>query len=255
MDALAQHLIMRLRQDRNLVPTVEARRLLARTILRVAREFALVAFRWGDTHGHAAAVCDAATAAELARRIESALKQVLGLPVSFAPVELRPIRDLWHLKNVVRYIFAQDSHHGFAHDPFHEASNLLDLLGIRVVGAWTAPILKAQHPRLRRADLLGMVGMTDPDRDAPLDGDLLDAAAAALALPRLGNDRESLGARIALVHLLSGWLSPREIADRLEMAPSTFRRLRATEPSRPLVRAIRQQLVMRSTAIETSAVG
>jgi len=214
----------------------------------------LVAFRWGDTHGHAAVICDAARAAELARRIESALKQVLGLPVSFAPVELTPIRDIWHLKNVVRYILRQDSHHGIEQDRFHEASNLLDLLGIRITGASTAVVLKAQVPRLRRTDILEMVGMEDPDREPPVDGDLLDAAAAALALPVLGKDRESHRARVALVHLLSGKLSPGEIANRLQIAPSTLRRLRGSKPSKALMRAIRQQLVLR-TNVATSRAG
>jgi hypothetical protein len=245
MDPLGYQLVMRLRRDRNIATTVEARRLIARTILRVAREFPLVAFRWGDTHGHAAVICNAALAAELARRIESALKQVLGLPISFAPVDLTPIHDIWHLKNVVRYILCQDSHHGFTHDPFHEASNLLDLLGIRVIGAWTALILKQQLPRIRRADILAMVGMVDPDRDPPLDGDLLDAAAAAIGVSALGNDRESLRARIALVHVAAP-LGPRDLVERLGIATSTLRRLRATKPSKAHVRAIRQQLVLRA---------
>jgi pyrimidine operon attenuation protein/uracil phosphoribosyltransferase len=255
MDPLGYQLVMRLRSDRNIAATVEARRLIARTILRVAQKFPLVAFRWGDTHGHAAVICDATRAAELARRIESALKQVLDLPVSFAPVELTPIRDVWHLKNVVRYILCQDSHHGIAQDRFHEASNLLDLLGIRTIGAWTAPLLRAQLARLRRTDILEMVGMEDPDRDPPLDGNLLDAAAAALALPVLGKDRESLRARVALVHLVAGKLTPPEIMRRLQIAPSTLRRLRATAPSKALKRAIRQQLVLRSPRGEKSLVG
>jgi hypothetical protein len=256
VDPLGYQLVMRLRSDRNIAATVEARRLIARTILRVAREFPLVAFRWGDTHGHVAVICDAARAAELARRIESALKQVLGLPVSFAPVDLKPIRDIWHLKNVVRYILCQDSHHGIDQDPFHEASNLLDLLGIRITGAWTALLLKAHLPRLRRADILEMVGMEDPDRPPPLDGNLLDAAAAALALPALGKDRESLRARVALVHLVSGKLTTGEITKRLQIPPSTLRRLRATAPSKALMRAIGQQLVLRSkAAVDKALVG
>ena len=246
MDPLGYQLVMRLRSDRNIAATVEARRLIARTILRVACDFPLVAFRWGDTHGHAAVICDAARAAELARRIESALKQVLELSVSFAQVELTPIRDIWHLKNVVRYILCQDTHHGIEQDRFHEASNLLDLLGIRITGAWTAVLLKAQLPRLHRADILEMVGLEDPDRDPPIDGDLLDAAAAALALPALGKDRASNRARVALVHLLSGKLTPGEISTRLRIPPSTLRRLRRSKPSKALMRAIRQQLVLRA---------
>src|SRR6185503_2889889 len=104
-------------------------------------------------------VAGEAVAAEWARRTESALKQALGLAVPFARVDVTPIRDIWHLKNVVKYIFTQDTHHGFHHDRLREASSLPDTLGWRTHGVEIARRLKEQLPRLSRAELLEMIGM------------------------------------------------------------------------------------------------
>ena len=238
---------MRLRRDRVIAPTEAERRLLARTVLTVGRDFPIVAFRWGDTHGHMAVAADEIVAAEGARRIESALKQRLELPVSFARVEVTPIRDVWHMKNVVRYIFTQDERHGFDNDPRHEASSLPDALGLRTLGANTALKLKEQQPRLRRADLLDMVHMADPDGPVRWDGDWCDAVAAAICrADGSGKHPDALEARSALVHLAGESFSPVEIRDRLDVSARAYGRLLGIAPTAAMKRAVRQQLVLRS---------
>ena len=245
---------MRLERDRVIAPTEAERRLLARTVLTVGRDFPIVAFRFGDTHGHMAVAGEEAVAAEAARRIESALKQRLQLPVSFARVEVTPIRDVWHMKNVVRYTFTQDEHHGFRNDPLHEASSLPDALGWRALDTPTAFKLKEQQPRLHRADLLGMVRMADPQGPVRWDGDWRDAVAAAICrADGSGKHRDALAARSALVHLAIDSFSPAEIRDRLGVSARAYGRLLEIMPSGAMKRAVRQQLVLRSPTFVRTA--
>jgi hypothetical protein len=254
MEEVGQQCVMRLRRDRNVAPTIAERRVLARTVLTVGRELPIVAFLWGDTHGHMAVAAGQSVAAEAARRIESALKQVLRLPVPFAPVELTPIRDVWHMKNVVRYLFTQGEHHGFDGDPLREASSFPDALGMRTVGVETARTLKAALPRMNRAGLLAMVDLVDPDCAARWDGDWLEAVAAAACRPGgRGKHRDAITARAALVRLALASFSPREIRDRLGVSGAAYRRLLEVEPAAAVVRAVRQQLVLRSPTFVRSA--
>jgi hypothetical protein len=247
MDDVGHQCVMRLRRDRVIAPTEAERRLLARTVLTVGRDFPIVAFRFGDTHGHMAVAAAEEIAAECARRIESALKQRLRLPVSFARVEITPIRDVWHMKNVVRYTFTQDEHHGFQNDPLHEASSLPDALGWRAIDTRTPFKLKEQQPRLRKAHLLGMVRMADPDGPPRWDGDWQDAVAAAICrADGSGKHRDSRAARSALVHLAIDSFGPAEIRDRLEVSARAYSRLLEITPSAAVTRAVRQQLVLRS---------
>ncbi len=254
MDDVGQQCVMRLKRHRNIAPTVAERRLLARTVLTVGRDFPIVAFQWSDTHGHMAVAADEAVAAEAARRVESALKQVLRLPVPFAPVDLTPIRDIWHMKNVVGYIFTQGEHHGFQGDPLHEGSSLPDALGWRTLGAHTARKLKEQQPRLRRADLLAMVGMADPDGTPRWDGDWCDVVAAVVCRPHgRGKHPDAIAARAAVVQLARPTFTPAEIRDRLRVSARAYGRLVEVAPSAGVIRAVRQQLVLRSPTFVRSA--
>ena len=254
MDDVGHQCVMRLKRDRVIAPTEAERRLLARTVLTVGRDFPIVAFRFGDTHGHMAVAADEVVAAECARRIESGLKQRLKLPVPFARVEITPIRDVWHMKNVVRYTFTQDEHHGFRNDPLHEASSLPDALGWRAIDTPIAFKLKEQQPRLRRGDLLQMVRMADPNVPALWDGDWLDAVAAAICrTDGSGKHRDALAARSAIVQLAIDSFSPAEIRDRLEVSARAYGRLLEITPPAAMKRAVRQQLVLRSPTFVRTA--
>jgi hypothetical protein len=174
--------------------------------------------------------------------------------VPFAPVDLEPIRDVWHMKNVVRYIFTQDKHHGFDHDPLHEGSSLPDALGWRTLGVRTAHKLKEQSPRLRRTDILDWIDMVDPDCAPRWDGDWLDAVGAAICRSDgCGKHRDAVVARAAVVAIARESFAPAEICDRLHVSPRTYRRLAHMTPSAAVKRAVRQQLVLSSPTFVRSA--
>jgi hypothetical protein len=240
--------VLRLADDKILAPSVSARRRLASVVLSVARPFGLLSFRWSDTHGHLLTTEERAEAAEVARRVEIALQLAFAPGVPFERCRVTPIKDPWHLKSTFVYLLKQDDHHGFQHDLAREASNLPDLLGLRVIGTWTAARVREHLPRLRRGDLLEAVGWRDPDRDGfELHGDLRDAAAAAVGAASLaGREPLIVGARCAAVHLASETWSDAQIAERLGITPRAVRRLRLTPPRKELVRAVRQQLVLRA---------
>jgi hypothetical protein len=84
---------------------------------------------------------DRVAAGELVRRVQLGLQGVLRPGDGFERARVRPIVDQQHLERTCWYIQRQRDSHGCGHDPFHEASNLPDLLGLRVCGAWTGPRL------------------------------------------------------------------------------------------------------------------
>jgi hypothetical protein len=158
------------------------------------------------------------------------------------------------MKNVVRYTFTQDEHHGFRNDPLHEGSSLPDALGWRALDTPTPFKLKEQQPRLLRGDLLQMVRMVDPDVPVRWDGHWPDAVAAAICrADGSGKHRDALEARSAVVHLAIDSFSPAEIRDRLEVSARAYGRLLETTPSAAMKRAVRQQLVLRSPTFVRTA--
>ncbi len=253
MPPLAQHLMLRLRDDRVLVPSVRSRRVLATTVLRLAREVRLLAFRAADTHLHLAVACGRREAGELARRLEIGLQQRLGLEVGFAPAHLEPIQRQRHLRNTFTYVLRQEQRHGLASDPYHEASNLPDLLALRILGTWTAAHVRALLPRVGRADLLGFFG--DPDlEDETVSLDLLpEAAAAAAGLTELsGRSAEVVAARRAAVQAAGLRLTARELAALLGIGERTVKRLRAQPAPEELAEAVELQLRLRRPAAAPS---
>jgi hypothetical protein len=247
VDPLGFHITFRLLPDRNIAPSPAARRLLARTIAKVARPFPVLAFRWADTHGHVLVVCTREVAGELARRIEIALQHALKPGVPFAPAFFTPIADLHHLRSAFAYILKQDDRHGFANDPCHEASNLVDLLRGRVVAVWTREHVIEHLPRTKRSDLLA-IARWDGAPGATYEG-LADAAAAAVALPNVdGNRADAVRARRAAIEVGSS-LPTRELARLLGMTSQGIRRLRRAPVDADVVRAVHLQLGLRARPV------
>jgi hypothetical protein len=147
MSHIAIHLMLRLEDDRVIATSTAARRKITRSILRVGRPFGLVAFRAADTHVHLQALCDLRAAGQLGRRAAIALRRSLALPVRFKPCHVKPINDQAHLYRAFHYILRQDDHHDLNVDTYHEASNLPDLLGMRLVGRYTWENMRAHLPR------------------------------------------------------------------------------------------------------------
>lgn len=250
MSALAQHIVLRLRDSRVIARSRAERRKLARIILDRCRGWALLAFRAADTHIHLLVACNRPAGAELARRIEISLKRQLGHEIGFAPAYLEPIRDQRHLSNAFYYVLRQEQRHGLNSDPFHDGSNLVDLLGLRSCGLYTAKHVRALLPRVRRADLLELVGVGSLDQPVELTlHGLAAATAAAAALPDLAErSPHATEARRAAVALAGRAFSGRRLAPALHTSERTVKRLRRQKPCDELVRAIRLQHRLRATA-------
>ncbi len=239
--------MLRLTDDRVIAPSVGERRALARLIFRAARPFAMTAFRAADTHVHLEVVGDQSVATELARRTQIALSKGLALAAPFERARLKPIFDQAHLGAVVGYMFKQEPHHGLQRDPWFDASNLPDLLQMRVTGAHTRSLFEELLPRFDRARLLGFFDAHRID-DAHIElPDLAEAAAAAFALPALtGRRNETARARRAAVHVVSEHHATAEIAVALGVDPRSVRKLAGLRADAAAVRAVELQMRLRS---------
>jgi len=254
MSELGFHVTFRLVDSRVIAPDAAAQRALARSVLRVARPFELLAFGCADTHGHIELFGDQPVAAEATRRILCGISRTLSLPVSFARPWLEPVSDQWHLANTFRYVLRQDARHGFAHDRFHDASNLPDLLGLRMAGTWTATHVRGRLPRVDRAALLELLGAPDLDTRPVVLDRLADAAAAAVGVPALdGRAAEVVDARAAAVQVAARQAGPGRIAALLGCTPRHVRRLLAREVDPALVRAVEGQLRLRGGGVAVGA--
>jgi hypothetical protein len=180
-----------------------------------------------------------------------ALRSRLRLPAPFAPPHFEPVRDQRHLYNAFRYVLRQDERHELLLDPWAEASNLPDLLGLRLLDSHTASCVARYLPRIRPEELAARLGTTlDQLLHAPLPPSafehLADAAAAAFALPSLrGQGGETVACRCAAVHLASDQLSARSLAVALDTSVRTVRRMRLQQPDPRLVEAVARQLRLR----------
>ena len=246
MEPIGYHTTLRLEEDRPIATSPAERRLLAKTVLTVARAFKLLAFRWADTHGHFLCIGDRATCAELARRIEIAIQVHFDPGVRFARPRFKPVFNLWHLQEAAFYIWRQDKRHGFGNDPHHDASNVPDLLGARVNGIWTAPIVREHLSRIGRDELLEAAGWTVLGEGGPEL--LVDACVSAACLPDLsGRTSEVVATRRAAVVALPERTSI--LAGALGVTKQAIRKMRRAETNPLLVRAIQMQLRIRSQPV------
>jgi len=249
MDALGHHIRLRLEDDRVIAPGPENRRVVTRVVLAQARREHLLAFRLVDTHLHIEVGCGREAAGRLAQRIEGSLRKRLEL--RFVPAYVKLIQDQQHLNNTFRYVLDQERHHGLDTDPFHDGSNLPDLLGLRVLGQFTAENVRALLPRITRRDLLGYLGLPDLD-GSPIRYDHLEpAAAAAAGLGELrGSTSEVVAARSAAVRVAGDEIPLGHLAGLLDVSIRTVQRIRSLPVDERLVVAVRRQLWLRSWAEE-----
>ena len=245
MEPFAQHLTIRLHGDRVLAPSVPARRAGARCVLEAGRRAGLLVFRIADTHLHAVLTGSRAAVGGFVRALVTKWHHALAPGARFEPARLTPVRDQRHLASAVRYVLRQDERHGLDVDPLHDASNLPDLLGARVIGAPTARLIREHLPRFDPRVYLPEL--------APVGVDLAllgDAAAAAFALPDLvGNAPQVVDARRAAVCVAQGAAHVDDIASTLGIHPRSVRRFFA-HPSRPEhIRAVTLQLQWRAAVL------
>lgn len=231
-----------------LAPSVAARRLLARCVLRIGRPFGLLLFNAPDTHAHLLVRAAREEAIECGRRLKLSLHRALGIPVSFAWRDVRPVRDQHHLANGLHYILSNAQRHGVPVERALDASSLPDLLGLRVIGSYTAGAVRELLPRLRQRDLLPYLGLTQLAAGRNLEF-LREAAAAGMALPDLtGNRPEAVEARVAAIHVAHALGDATiGIARRLGVDASRVRAARKVACTPALRQAIERQLGLRES--------
>jgi len=252
MEPLAHHIISRLVDDRVIGTTPARRRRLARCFLERDRRFRLVAFRAVDTHLHSLVIANREDAGEFARRVEISIQNSLRPGAPFSTPNIKPVGGQRHLRNAFEYILDQEHHHGLRTDPLHDAGNLPDLLGLRVLAPWTATEVRRYLPRVRRSDLLEH--LPDPQRliaDESLGlgqlPALADAAAAALCLPGIrGRRPEAHLARAAAVAIGRDLVSSAVLATQLGLSTRTVQRLSSVEVSEEVLAAVMGQVRLRT---------
>lgn len=263
MPDLGYHMMFRSDDDRVLAPSPDLRRVLARSVYRVAAGFPLAAFGAADNHLHLEVLGDRATAGRLAHRVGCSLHWSLGLTAELAPVRYKPLVDQGHKRSTFHYALNQRNHHGVQCDPYLDASSLPELLGMRVLDAGNTLHLVREHlPRLQRHELLRHLGprefepACDEQLRALVDADrydlLRDAAAGAVGLGRTqGRQPEAVAARTTLVQLLSPCCRPGVVGDVVALTDSVIRRGRARPADLRLQRAVRLQVALRLWLLDT----
>lgn len=259
MNEIGFHVRTSLEDRRVIAPGVAERRALARAVLRIGRDYRLAAFRAPDDHLHMLPLCDRRQAGQLVRRVEIALQRCLALPVGFEPPYIKPLADQRHGYGTFRYIMRQDEHHGLEVDPWGEASNLPDLLGLRLLGGYTSFTVGQFFPRITEEELASRLGiraaqLREPMRPDRALEDLAEAAAAAAALPDLrGRSAEVVAARQAAMVAVVPGVRASVLAKRLGVTPRVVQRQRALPHDPMLVEAVQRQLRLRGATTGLSA--
>lgn len=243
---LGQHIICSLEDNRVIAPTAAERLIVMRIIFRLALHVRLLAAHLVDSHLHLEFAEPYRVSMAITQHIESAIKQRLDLEVGFAPAYPQPIRDQRHLFNAFDYILRQQSRHGLSWDPFLESSNLPDLLGMRICGAYTAEHVKRLLPRVTPTSLLRYFDLASLDAPSAPLAVLKKAACAAAGIPTLSSrSQEAQEAKIAAIEVGRGHARTSQLADSLSLHRRTIERLRDRSADPALVRAIRGQLALR----------
>jgi hypothetical protein len=210
------------------------------------KPFGLFVFSTPDTHIHIAADCTRPNCGTLAHAISVSLRRKLKIETCFAPVYVGEIRDAKHLYSTFHYVLRQQRRHELSCDPFHEGSNLPDLLGLRVVGRYTIGNVRRLLPRINRMDLLGHIGLDDlRPTDNPIGClELLPRAAVmAAGLSHLkGSSAPIVDARRAIVEIAFSHVPVSRLMDLLSLSRRSIYRLREDTADPPLVYATRLQL-------------
>ncbi len=235
---IAHHVMLRTEERRVLAPSVAQRRALAAAVHGVAGR-TLLAFRGSDTHVHLLLLADRVSPGRTAQALAVALHARLGLRAPFEPARIKPVANQSHLESAFDYILRQDERHGFGSDPWHDASVLPDLLGLRALGGDVQERVQEHLPRVEHRRLIALLGVEalHAGRDAGL---AQEAATAAAALTRLaGHAPRTVEARRALVAYLDG------LGARQDLGRRAAWRLRKLPADPKLVRAIALQVGFR----------
>jgi len=230
-------------------------RTLARVLLSQGQSRGLLAFGAADDHIHAVLRADRASAGAFALYVETALSWQLGLGVRFGPARIRPLHDQRHAYNTFHYVHRQDVRHDLHLDLAREGTSLPDLLGLRVLDTTLAARVREHLPRVRRGDLVTHFPAAEAALEAMEVGapvaldDVVDAAAAAFALPHLGGrSRDASQARRAAVHAAGPDVTTHQLRELLPISRRAIQSLRTGALDAPLIRAVRGQAALKLPA-------
>ncbi len=252
VEAATTHTTMRADDDRVIAATTSELRRAARSLAERDPELGLLAFGGGGNHFHTVLMALGLTVAEYARRASTSMNLALRPGTAFARYRAREIDSQSYLMNAILYTWRQDDRHERALDPYREATNLPDLLGLRFIAEFTIPRLRRALPRLGRDDLLQhMPNGHLLDESSPLAlrhiAVLPDAAAATLALPSLrGNRAEAVLARAAAVQIARRSLNTQQTCDLLQVSTRSCRNLATRTVPLSLTRAVEGQARLRA---------
>lgn len=237
-------------------PDATVRRFAAHLVVDLlGRE--LVLFSAVDDHVHVVV----RGARERARRAAQALLQRFRprFPeAGFEPVHISAIEDRAHARRMVPYLIRQPVHHGLPiHPARFEGSCFLDLAGARLQPGYGIERLRRMLPRYRIDALLDAAGVRAADLAPASDErvratalpDLRDAAAAALGVhPVLpGQGLAVVAARRSVAHLARRvGLPTRHVADVLQAAASSVRRLARQDLDPRVEEIVLRQVTLRS---------
>ena len=250
----SHHLVFRLRDNSVFATDPRVRRTITRVVLGLGPRVGLLAFRVADTHFHVLAACDRRDAGRLAQAVGSSLQQRLHPGVAFGPAWIGAVAGLRHLERTFRYILRQDSRHGIGLDPYAEGSNLPDLLGLRVVGAYTREEVRRWLPRLRGRDLHKLLRLDlphlgeepiEPAHRPAIDALIPATRAATLLTDLRGRHPAATAARAGLVQAAGGGRTG-ELSWVLGAGRTSIKRLRRLPVDQALVRAILLQVSLRT---------
>ncbi|MBW2735400.1 MAG: hypothetical protein JRH20_23700 [Deltaproteobacteria bacterium] len=182
---LGYHIRIRPRNSDHLGTTRQERRLVARSVLLRGARFKLVSFGLGEQHLHMYPICDRDGAGELSGQVSSSLIKPLKLEGGFEKPYIEPLKDMRHAYNNFSYTLGQEARHNIPADRAGEGSNLPDLLGFRLIGAYTLDNTRRYFPKIDRAHLLNLLGRRELiPANGPMDA-IVDAGLAATALPSI----------------------------------------------------------------------
>jgi hypothetical protein len=251
---IGHHVMCRIVDSRVIAPTTEERRQVSRVVLDKCQRHRLLCFNVPDTHLHMVIAEEESICNELARRIEIAITLQMKLKVGFNRAHPKPILDQQHLFQAFDYVLRQQPHHKLEWDPFHEASNLSDLLGLRVIGQYTATNVRHLLPRIQRSDLLARLGVDDLiEADGPVEL-LVPATLAATGRAHLrGRDRETRTIWRTMLAVVGSSCTLSRLARLLGVHRSTLTRVKELSVDLRLFRAIRLQLGLRLAVAERPA--
>jgi hypothetical protein len=241
------HIVIRLVHDWVLAPSRREQLLLVRMVHPVFGRQPLLAFHCVDTHLHLVLAREHSVAGPIARALENGLRRTITKKVAFETADLVPVADQWHLQNAFWYVLRQIEHHGLVPDPYFEASNIPDLLGLRILGDQTRTNVRNFLPRVRVTGLWQLFGGAPPEPEGcPLEALTVSAAAAVGFEQLVGKHPQIVEAKKAAIRLSRPLHGANRVGQALALGSSTVRRLAAEPVKEELLRAVRLQIALRT---------